>query len=239
MWHKPAQLNALANILFGMSFGALIYMLFVAFKQSGLFPLRTVNIDGDLRYLKRDQVQLVVDKTMSGGFFTVNLPLIHHTFEQLAWVKEVRVRRRWPDKVDVNITEHKPLAKWGTSGIVSDQGVLFYGAISEALPVFIGPDNRAKEVAQAYEKYSQMLKKANLAIKQLQLTKRNAWQMVTNNGITIELGRTNMDVRMGKFIRAYNKHLVKLNRKIAYVDLRYPNGFAIRKPKVETVVVAQ
>ena len=39
-----------------------------------------------------------------------------------------------------------------------------------------------------------------------------------------------METRLNKFARAYQSTLSQLNIKVAYADLRYPNGFAVRKP---------
>jgi len=64
----------------------------------------------------------------------------------------------------------------------------------------------------------------------LALTPRRAWQITTNNGIVIELGRVDMQQRLEKFASVYNSTIVGLNKKISYADLRYPNGFAVRKP---------
>ena len=39
-----------------------------------------------------------------------------------------------------------------------------------------------------------------------------------------------MDARLSKFAGAYQSTLSQLNVQVAYADLRYPNGFAVRKP---------
>ena len=39
-----------------------------------------------------------------------------------------------------------------------------------------------------------------------------------------------MQARLDKFASVYNTTIAGLNKKIAYADLRYPNGFAVRKP---------
>ena len=46
----------------------------------------------------------------------------------------------------------------------------------------------------------------------------------------IALGRVDMDVRLNKFAESYDSTLSQLNVQIKYADLRYPNGFAVRKP---------
>jgi cell division protein FtsQ len=40
-----------------------------------------------------------------------------------------------------------------------------------------------------------------------------------------------MQARLIKFVEVYRTTIAGLNRKIMYADLRYPNGFAVRKPE--------
>jgi len=40
-----------------------------------------------------------------------------------------------------------------------------------------------------------------------------------------------VNARLKKFTAAYEAVLKHLDAKIKYADLRYPNGFAVRKPK--------
>jgi cell division protein FtsQ len=96
--------------------------------------------------------------------------------------------------------------------------------------VFYGPSDGVIEVASQYDAFNKVLKTANLEIVALALTPRRAWQITTNNGIVIELGRTDMQPRLEKFANVYNSTIAGLNKKITYADLRYPNGFAVRKP---------
>jgi cell division protein FtsQ len=39
-----------------------------------------------------------------------------------------------------------------------------------------------------------------------------------------------MQPRLEKFANVYSTTIAGLNKKITYADLRYPNGFAVRKP---------
>jgi cell division protein FtsQ len=54
--------------------------------------------------------------------------------------------------------------------------------------------------------------------------------VTTKNGMVVELGRVEMQARLDKFARVYSTTIAGLNKKIAYADLRYPNGFAVRRP---------
>ena len=114
--------------------------------------------------------------------------------------------------------------------LVNKQGELFHAASGTDLPIFYGPNDGVIEVASQYDAFNKVLKTANLEVAMLALTPRRAWQITTNNGIVIELGRTDMQPRLEKFANVYNTTIAGLNKKITYADLRYPNGFAVRKP---------
>ena len=52
----------------------------------------------------------------------------------------------------------------------------------------------------------------------------------------IELGRVEMLARLDKFVSVYSRTIAGLNVKVSYADLRYPNGFAVRRPEALTPV---
>ena len=86
------------------------------------------------------------------------------------------------------------------------------------------------EVASQYSEFSKALKPANLEISALTLTPRRAWQVTATNGMVMELGRVEMQARLEKFAEVYTTTIAALNKRISYADLRYPNGFAVRRP---------
>ena len=70
------------------------------------------------------------------------------------------------------------------------------------------------------------------------LTPRHAWQLQTAGGLELELGRDSaepVEQRLERFIAAYPESVGRLSQAAAgtnptrrHVDLRYPNGFALR-----------
>ena len=129
-----------------------------------------------------------------------------------------------------SIEEHQALARWGNIALVNTHGELFQAATDAELPVFFGPSDGVLEVTKSYGNYSLILNKADIKIAQVTLSPRRAWEIKTNKGLLIALGRTDMDIRLTKFASAYQSTLSQLNVKVLYADLRYPNGFAVRKP---------
>lgn len=230
MWDKPALLNWIASLLYALSMVAVLYAVVYVVVHLPIFPLREVKVDGELHHVSREQVKLIVAKHLKGNFFTLDLINARNAFEKLPWARNVSVRRRWPDKLEVVIEEHEALARWGSTALVNKQGELFHAASGSDLPVFYGPDNGVIEVASQYDSLNKVLQSAKLQAATLALTPRRAWQITTTNGMVLELGRVEMQPRLEKFANIYSSTLVRLNKKITYVDLRYPSGFAVRKP---------
>lgn len=230
MWDKPALLNWIANLLYALSVVLMMYAAIFVVVHLPIFPLREVNVEGKLGHVTREQIRLIVDKHLKGNFFTLDLLKARDAFEKLPWARQVSVRRRWPDKLDVVIEEHQALARWGNIALVNTQGELFHAASDADLPVFYGPGNGVLEVTQHYGKFNEMLGQAGLHVTQVSLSPRRSWEITTNDGLLIALGREDAEARLGKFTAAYQSTLSQLNVKITYADLRYPNGFAVRKP---------
>ena len=238
MWNKPQLLNWIANFLFASSVVLMLYALLFVVVHLPIFPLREVKVDGQLSHVNREQIRLIVARHLNGNFFTLDLIKARDAFEKLPWARKVSVRRRWPDKLEVLIEEHQALGRWGDIALVNTHGELFHAASDSDLPVFYGPADGVLEVAKNYAAYSQILNTAQLKVTQVALSPRRAWEIRTDKGLLINMGREHMDERLGKFVGAYASTLARLNGKVTYADLRYPNGFAVRRPIGQVVKVS-
>ena len=231
MWDKPSLLNWLANFFYALSVVLMLYGLLFVLVHLPIFPIREVKVTGAIEHVNRKQVQLIVAQHLKGNFFTLDLVKTRDAFEKLPWARSVSVRRRWPDALNVEIEEHKALARWGDIALVNTHGELFHAALDASLPLFYGPGDGVKEVTKQYADFSKILNKADIKIAQVTLSPRRAWEIKTDKNLVISLGRLEMTTRLNKFAVVYASVLSHLNADIKYADLRYPNGFAVRKPK--------
>lgn len=231
MWNKPQMLDWVANFFFAISIVMMLYGLLYLVVHLPIFPLREVKVEGQLTHVTREQVKFIVAKHLKGNFFTLDLERTRESFQKLPWARNVSVRRQWPDQIIVVVEEHEALARWGNLALVNRQGEIFHAASDADLPVFYGPGDGVMEVTKGYGLYSQVLNQANIKIEQVILSPRRAWEIKTDKDMTIMLGRVDVEERLERFVLAYNHTINKLNVKLQYVDLRYPNGFAVRKPE--------
>lgn len=216
----------LAAALFAYAFGAWLVSLPV-------FALKNVELATPVAHVTEAQVKLVAERYVRGNFFTVDLEAVRNAFEKLPWVREARVSRRWPDTLEIALTEHVPLARWNDAALVSQEGEVFAAAYDQDLPRFVGPDRASQQVAAAYRQYQQQLSRIGRTIRVLQLSPRRAWRMTLDDGSEITLGREAMEARLARFVALYPKLFAAPAAPPAYVDLRYADGFAVRsKPAV-------
>jgi len=229
VWNKPHTLNWIANLMFALAFIMLLYASFYMLIRTPLFPLKEVRVESQLQHVTHEQVRLIVSRYLSGNFFTVNLEKTRLAFQKLPWARNVSIKRRWPSSLEVSIEEHEALARWGTVALVNTYGEMFQAASDADLPTFYGPGETVKTMAQNYAKYQQMLQDKQLKISELILSPRGSWQLATESGLVIALGREKMDERLQRFMQVYDVTAQSVGGKLTYVDLRYPSGFAVRR----------
>jgi cell division protein FtsQ len=68
---------------------------------------------------------------------------------------------------------------------------------------------------------------AGLRLTALRLDARGAWEFDLANGVTVRLGRRQVDERFEKFMNTALKLVTQRGEDIVYVDMRYTNGFAV------------
>jgi cell division protein FtsQ len=61
----------------------------------------------------------------------------------------------------------------------------------------------------------------------LDLDARGAWQLELANGVSVRLGRRQVDERLDRFIQTALPVVGGRASEISYIDMRYSNGFAI------------
>ena len=66
-----------------------------------------------------------------------------------------------------------------------------------------------------------------MRIAALRLDERGAWELDLDNGVTVRFGRREVDERIERSSAPASQVIAHRVNDIAYVDMRYSNGFAI------------
>ena len=193
-----------------------------------MFPVKKIQIHGPLARVTPEQLKFIAEHELSGTFFTLDIDKIRAAFGKLPWVKEAEIRRRWPDTLDIKVNEHKAVARWHENGLVGAEGEWFDAASDQVLPILNGPAGSQKEMGEMLLSIRDILVRAGLVPTKVHMSERRAWRVELNNGVWLELGRGNVEQRVTRFSSYWRGTLASLPYPIKYVDLRYPNGFAVR-----------
>lgn len=228
MWDRPELLTATANFLYGLAAVAAMVMAILVAVHLPVFPVREVRLLGTVEHVTRAQLEAVVRGELRGNFFTLDLEAARAAFARLPWVRRANVRRHWPDRIEVALEEHEALARWGEEGLVNTHGERFAAASDRVLPVFAGPQEAAAEMAQRYGAFARTVQPLGRRVVVVTLSPRRAWTLRLDDGMTLELGREQMESRLERFASAWSASIGQMRTAPAVVDLRYPNGFAVR-----------
>lgn len=247
MWDNATLLRNIANALIACSaFATLFGAAYYTVHLPGLFPLQSVRLSAVPQKVVATEVLQIVRSEVRGNFFTVDIERLRRSLEKLPWVRKVSIRREFPDFLRVELEEHQALAHWNNGALVNQQGEIFVAKSEQVLPSFIGPEEASLEVTQQYLQFRQQLAKINLQATQLVLSPRHAWQVQLSNEMVLELGREEIQQRLARFVVVYPYSLAVMQggvmsksrdaesaqqdekiMRVKYVDLRYPNGFAV------------
>lgn len=236
MWDNPRRLNAAANVLAGLAAAMLLFAAAQALLRSSLFPLREITVIATLEHTSAGEIGRATRAAISGNFLAADLDAVRAALEQLPWVRRVQVRRVWPDRLEIALEDHVALARWGDAGLVNTYGERFAATSAERLPMFGGPAGAEAEVTRRHRRFAELLAPLGEAPERVILTSRYAWRLRLTGGLNLELGRDlahePVEGRLARFVAAYPQTLARMQRRHETVDLRYPNGFALRVPEL-------
>ena len=246
-------MNAVASTVYVLAaVGALVAGV-LWLMRSPLFPIRAIQLDGDLVRNSVPTIRANAAPLLAGNFYSVDLQQGRAAFEAVPWVRRAVVRRVWPDRLAVRLEEHRAEALWeGSDGAESpgDKLVNSHGEVFEAnvgdveqdgLPSFAGPEGSAQHVLLLYRRLEPVLARLDLGIDRLQLTARGSWRAETDSGALIELGRGNDEevlARAERFARTLTQVTGRYGQPLEYADLRQAGGYALRLRGVSTTAPA-
>lgn len=230
MWDNVPLLRNIANGLIVVSLLLLLLGMAYQILRLPIFPLRAVELAAAPQRVSVELLEKVAREQVIGNFFSVDLAQTRQQFEKLPWVRKVNVRRKFPERVEVEIEEHVALAIWNNTALVNTHGEVFEAERVAGLPQFNGQPDTAAQMAQMYTELNRIVEPLSHRIVQLSLSPRFAWQAKLDDGMVVELGREEMLQRMTRFVAAYPYGTAKKGRAPLRVDLRYRNGFTLYQP---------
>lgn len=195
------------------------------------YPIYEVGVKGVSDERRQYQVRAeLIDVLRGENYFSVPLNQVYDTVAALTWVDDVSVRREWPGKVLLTVTERRPMAVWNNQSLVANDGEPFealdkYDASS--LPRLNGPDNRLQDVMSLYHSMGRVLSSAGISIEQMDVNARLTARLELSNGVELVVDRDQYINKLSRFVTLLEHLSSREGRYVQRVDLRYSDGMAV------------
>lgn len=238
-------LNATAAMLAFVAAALLVAAALAWLSRQPLFAIRAIAVDGDVARNSVSTLRANAAPKLAGNFLTADLGSVRRAFESVPWVRHAVVRRVWPNRLRVQLEEHRPVALWAGEG-GNDRLVNSFGEIFEAnlgdieddgLPTLAGPEGSAAHVLAMSVRLAGTLAPIGARLVALTLSGRGSWQATLDSGAVVEMGRGSDDevaVRAGRFVATLGQVTQRFQRPLEYADLRHHDGYAVRLKGVST-----
>ncbi|HTM64010.1 MAG TPA: cell division protein FtsQ/DivIB [Gammaproteobacteria bacterium] len=201
-----------------------------AVKSLNYFPINMVRITG-ADHLDKREVKEILEPLVSKDFFAVDVEHIRDRLRQMPWVSDISVSKKWPAEVDITITEKTAAARWNKQSLLSMDGDLFApkeSSYPEGLVNFAGPEGEQITMLKYFINFNRILRPLHAKISNLELTTYLTWNLQLDNGMVLKAGHGDILTRLNHFVKVYPKIIGERAEDVEYVDLRYPNGMAVK-----------
>ncbi|PIJ49752.1 cell division protein FtsQ [Erwinia sp. OLTSP20] len=204
-------------------------------NDASRLPLSRLVVTGQTHYTTNDDIrQAILSLGAPGTFMSQDVNVIQQQIERLPWIKQVSVRKQWPDELKIHLVEYVPVARWNDLHMVDAEGKSFSIPASrvgkDTLPMLYGPEGSEQEVLEGYRQMRDLLAVSKFTLKAAAMTARRSWQLTLSDDTRLELGRDDANRRIKRFIELYpvlQQQAQSQNKRISYVDLRYDSGAAV------------
>ena len=240
-------MNLAASVLFTIFVAVLLAAGAWWALRHPLFAIAGITVQGDTSHNSAVTLRANIAPRLAGNFFTINLAAARQAFESVPWVRKAVVRRDFPNRLRVQLEEHKAVALWGAdrdSRLVNNFGEVFEANAGEVdqedLPRLAGPDSQSAEVLVLYRAVKPMFEPLDLTVRQLTLSARGSWQLGLDSGAVIELGTggsAEVSARTQRFVQTLTQVASRYGRRpeaLVSADLRHTNGYAVHLRGVGT-----
>ena len=217
-------------------------------SRHAVFAIRGITVSGDVTHNNTLTLRANVAPHLRGTFFTLDLGRARAAFEAVPWVRQAVVQREFPNRLRVQLQEHRAVAYWGPEGesrLVNSFGEVFEANVGEVeqdgLPRLQGPDGQSAQIWEAFQGLRPLFEPMDLALEQLELSGRGSWRARLDSGAVIELGAGSLpevQARTQVFLKTLTQVSARYGRKpeaLETADLRHQDGYALRMPSVTTL----
>ena len=202
------------------------------FMASAGFTVRSVTLEGRAETAQTEIVRMLGIKRGDLMLY-VDVDEARARIEALPWVRSAEVKRVWPDRIVVRITERRPVALWqmdGAVAVIDTRGKPIAGvdpARFASLPLVVGKGAET----QVGDLLALIATQPNLKfrVKAAVRVGERRWNLRLANGVEVRLPEEGAEAALAELVRLEREENI-LARDIKAIDLRFPDRLIVKLP---------
>ncbi|SJZ63639.1 cell division protein FtsQ/DivIB [Consotaella salsifontis] len=219
-----------ATGLYGMVIGGHTTTVVDSLAQPMGFALDTINVSGNRETTEIDVLQILWG-TGSQSLVSLDPDAARQALEAMPWIEAAAVKKVYPDRVDITLTERQPFALWQRDRdlfIVDREGreiVPYAGSRFASLPLVVGrgAEKTAAELLDTLDALPGLKARTKAFIR----VGDRRWDLRLDNGITIRLPEKD-PVEAAAEVMRMDREEGLLERDILSVDMRVEDQMIIK-----------
>jgi len=192
--------------------------------------IATVSLSGQ-RQVSREDIFAAAGVTENSSLLFLDVADARAKLEAIPWIAEATVRKLYPDRLQITVTEREAFALWQSEGkvsVIAADGTVLAAKVEPrfaSLPFVVGRGAapRARDFLALLDAQPAIRDSVRAAI----LVAERRWNLRLKNGIDVRLPDTDVARALDTLARL-DREKSLLSRDIAAVDLRLPDRVTVR-----------
>ena len=192
--------------------------------------IATVSLSGQ-RQVSREEIFAAAGVTDHSSLLFLDVGDARARLEAIPWVAEATVRKFYPDRLQITITEREPFALWQMNGkveVIAADGTVLSNRIEPrlaSLPFVVGPGAAAaaRDFLAVLDAYPVIRDQVRASI----FVAERRWNLRLKSGLDVRLPDANVEAALDTLARL-DREKALLTRDITAVDLRLADRVTVR-----------
>ena len=191
-----------------------------------IYPINEVELTSTSSNYDNDKLNDIVVSIHGQDLLSLNLSDIKKNIKSDGWIKDVKIKKSFPDKLEIIIIPQQPYAIYNSKIMMTDGTIVKASSLPPDLPTITDHTYDSLSSMNTMILTGKLLQKIDLDIKKIEIYD-SLIKVITYTNILIS-DRDNYEKNLKRLVLRF-QDLKKLFKKdIKSIDMRYSNGFAIK-----------
>jgi cell division protein FtsQ len=192
--------------------------------------IATVSLSGQ-RQVSRDEIFAAAGVTENSSLLFLDVADARAKLEAIPWIAEATVRKLYPDRLQITVTEREAFALWQQDGrvaVIAADGTVLEPSVAyryAGLPLVVGRGAhvKAKDFLAVLDRHPHVRDLVRASV----LVAERRWNLRLKNGIDVRLPEADVERALATLVQL-DREKKLVSRDIAAIDLRLPDRVTVR-----------